>query len=144
MPSKKIDFDMIREMTLALPHVEPSTIHGAPSLTVRGKLWCCPALHRSAEPDTLAIRMDRSERAKLMEANPRVYYVTDHYRTYPMVLVRLSQIDRNSLKELLGIAWKSATAPKAPRSEAAKRGSRERDAEPVPKPRRAKRPHGSF
>ncbi len=124
MRSKKIDFDVVREMTLALPHVEQSTIHGAPSLKVRGKLWCCPALHRSAEPDTLAIRMDRSERAKLMEANPSVYYVTDHYRTYPMVLVRLSLIDRNSLQDLLSITWKSVTAPKPPRSEATKPGEK--------------------
>ena len=55
MAKNTIDFDAVRQMALALPDVEESTIHGAPSLKVRGKLLTCPALHRSAEPNTLAI-----------------------------------------------------------------------------------------
>ncbi len=128
MPGEGIDFDVIREMALALPHVEQGTIHGAPSLKVRGKLLCCPALHRSAEPDTLAIRIDRAERAKLIEADPSVYYVTDHYLSDPMVLVRLSKMDRNSMKGLLDIAWKFMITPKAPRSQATNRGRSEKHA----------------
>ena len=90
--------------------MEESTIHGAPSLKVRGKLLTCPAIHRSAEPNTLAVRIDRTERAKLVEAEPSFYYVTDHYLDYPTVLVRLSRIDRNSLKNLLGMAWRFASS----------------------------------
>jgi hypothetical protein len=121
MRIKKIDFEVVREMALALPYVEQSTIHGAPSLKVRGKLLCCPALHSSAEPDSLAIRIDHGERAKLMEANPTVYYVTDHFLNYATVLVRLSRIDRNSLKKLLGISWNFVTGAKTPRNRAATR-----------------------
>lgn len=124
MPSKKIDFDVVRKLALALPRVEESTMHGAPSLKVRGKLLCCPALHPSAEPDTLAVRIDRSERAKLIAADPSVYYVTEHYVSYPMVLVRLAKIDRRSLKDLLGTAWKFVTKPK---TNAKPRGRRESD-----------------
>ena len=105
MPSKS-DFDVVRRIALALPDVEESTIHGAPSLKVRGRLLTCPAIHRSAEPDTLAVRVDFDQRAELMAAEPRVYYVTDHYVGYPTVLVRLSQIDRDSLRDLLGMAWR--------------------------------------
>src|SRR5438046_4360612 len=47
MPSRKIDFDVVRKIALALPDVEESTIHGAPSLKVRGRLLTCPALHVS-------------------------------------------------------------------------------------------------
>ncbi len=124
MPGKKIDFDAVRAMALALPHLEPGTIHGAPSLKVRGKLLCCPAIHSSAEPDTLAIRIDRAERARLMEANPSVFYVTDHYLNHPMVLVRLSRIDRSSLKNLLGVAWNHMIGPAAPRRRTPKRDRR--------------------
>ena len=105
MAKKVIDFDVVREIALALPEVEESTIHGAPSLKVRGKLLACPAIHRSAEPDTIAVRIDRAERAKLVETEPGVYYVTDHYENYPTVLVRLPRIDRIALKKLLGMAW---------------------------------------
>jgi hypothetical protein len=41
----------------------------------------------------------------LLAAEPRVYYVTDHYLNYPSVLVRLPRIDRSSLRDLLEMAW---------------------------------------
>lgn len=106
MPRNKIDFDVVREIALALPDVEESTIHGAPSLKVRGRLLTCPALNRSAEPNTLAIRIDFDQRAELIAGKPNIYYVTDHYVSYPIVLVRLSKINRSSLRNLLGVAWR--------------------------------------
>ena len=106
LPSKKIDFDVVREIALALHDVEESTGRGALGLKVGGKLLTCPALHRSAEPNTLVVRIDFDRRAELIAADPDVYYVTDHYENYPSVLVRLSQIDRNSLQDLLGMAWR--------------------------------------
>ena len=115
MSSKKIDFDVVRELAMTLPDVEESTIHGAPSLKVDGRLLTCPAIHRSAEPNTLAVRIDFDQRAELMAAEPSVYYVTDHYVNYPTVLVRLSQIDLDSLRDLLGMAWRFVSS-KAKRS----------------------------
>jgi hypothetical protein len=106
MPRKKIDFNVVREIALALPDVQASTLHGAASLRVCGKLLACPAIHRSAEPNTLAVRVDFDQRAKLMAAKPGVYYVTDHYANHSAVLVRLGQIDRDSLRDLLGLAWR--------------------------------------
>jgi hypothetical protein len=91
---------------MALPDVEEGTIHGAPSLKVRGRLLACPAIHRSAEPGTLAVRIDFDQRAALIAAEPRIYYVTDHYVGHPAVLVRLSRINRDSLSELLSMAWR--------------------------------------
>jgi hypothetical protein len=108
MAKKAIDFDVVRELALELPDVEESTIHGAPSLKVRGKLLACPALHRSTEPNTLAVRLDAGQRARLIAAAPSIYYVTEHYVKHPTVLVRLSRMDRNSLRELLDMAWRFA------------------------------------
>ena len=114
MPSKKIDFDVVREIALALPDVEDDSIHGAPSWKLRGKLLTCKAMHRSAEPNTLAVRIDIDQRAELIAGDPNVYYVTDHYVNYPTVLVRLSRIDRNSLTDLLGMAWRFVSAKTKP------------------------------
>jgi hypothetical protein len=105
MSSKKLDFDVVREIAMTLPDVAESTIHGAPSLKVRGRLLACLALHRSAESNTLAVRISFETRAELMAADPNVYYLTDHYRNYPTVLVRLSQIHADALRDLLGMAW---------------------------------------
>jgi hypothetical protein len=109
MPAKTITFDVVREIALELPGIESSTIHGAPSLKVGGKLFACPAIHRSTEPNTIVVRIDRAERAKLVKSEPGIYYVTDHYQNFPMVLVRLSQIGRRSLRNLLGKALVAAS-----------------------------------
>jgi hypothetical protein len=102
--NKALDVDAVRKIAMALPDVEESTIHGAPSLKIRGKLLACPAIHRSAEPQTLAVQIGFEQRAELIAAEPAVYYVTDHYVNYPTVLVRLSRIDRHSLRDLIGAA----------------------------------------
>ena len=105
MQKKKLDFDTVREIAMTLPDVEDSTIHGAPSLKVRGRLLTCPALHRSAEPNALAVRIGMDTRAQLITADPDVYYVTDHYVNCPTVLVRLSRIHLQALRDLLGMSW---------------------------------------
>ena len=110
MPSKKMDFGVVRKIALGLPGVEQSTIHGAPSLKVCGKLLTCPALHKTAEPNSLAVRIGFDQRAELMAADPGVYYVTDHYVNYPVVLVRLSRINPDALRDLLGMAWRFVSA----------------------------------
>lgn len=109
MSREKIDFDVVREIARKLPDVEESSLHGAPSLKVFGRLLTCPALHRSAEPNSLVVRINIDQRTKLLAANPKVYYLTDHYVNHPTVLVRLGEIDRRSLKDLLEMAWRFAS-----------------------------------
>ena len=91
MPRKKLDFNAVRDIAMALPGVQESTMHGVPSLKVRGKLLACPALHKSAESETLVVRIGLAERAQLMSGEPDTYYLTPHYSKYPMVLVRRSE-----------------------------------------------------
>ena len=114
MTKGKIDFDVVRRIAMGLPDVEDSTIHGAPSLKVRGRLLTCPALHKSAEPDSLAVRIDVDQRAALLAADSDTYYVTDHYVNHPVVLVRLSRIHPDSLRDLLGMSWRFVTAKSRP------------------------------
>jgi hypothetical protein len=59
----------------------------------------------------LAIRCDFLDRHILLQANPRVFFVTDHYLNYPMVLVRLERISASSLEDLTQRAWR-LVAPK--------------------------------
>src|SRR5688572_23853473 len=94
MARKTIDFDVVREIARTLSGVEESSIHGAPSLKVRGKLLACPALHSSAESDTMVLKLSFDKRYRLIADAPQTYYLTDHYVNDPIVLVRLSRIDR--------------------------------------------------
>jgi hypothetical protein len=107
---EKINFETVRRIALSLPDVEDGTTYGVGSLKIRGKLLTCPAIHKSAEPDTLAVRIPVEDRAELMEADPDTYYVTDHYVNYPVVLVRLSRIDPNALRDLLLMGWRFVNA----------------------------------
>lgn len=40
-------------------------------------------------------------RAMMLEADPKLFYITDHYRSFPFVLMRLSVLTPKTLKEML-------------------------------------------
>ena len=48
------------------------------------------------------------EREMLIESQPKVFYFTDHYRDYPMVLIRLSKAKRAIVEPLLRRHWRDA------------------------------------
>jgi hypothetical protein len=37
----------------------------------------------------------------MLEAEPRLFYITDHYKKFPYLLARLSKLDKPTLKDLL-------------------------------------------
>jgi hypothetical protein len=123
MPRTKVTFDVVRKIGLALPDVEETTAYGAFALKVRGDLLACVAINKSAEPGSLGVRIDFDQRAALLAEAPETYYLTDHYVNYPIVLVRLSHIRMDELRDLLSSAWRfvtsqkkrSASRPAAPR-----------------------------
>jgi hypothetical protein len=106
-------FETVRKVGLTLPDVEAATRYdGAPVLKVGGSFMAGLATHRSAEPGTLLVRVGFEEREWLLEDAPEIYYLTDYYRGHPVVLVRLSRIDRVALRDLLFVS-RRVTLPKA-------------------------------
>jgi hypothetical protein len=120
MPRSTINFDIVRNIGLAWPGVEESTAYGQPALKVRGKLLACVPAHRSAEPNSLVVFVDFDDRAELLAADPDAYYVTEHYVGHTSVLVRLSRVNPDVLRDLLGMAYKFATRNAVSRSTARK------------------------
>jgi hypothetical protein len=108
MRRDRVTLDTVRKIGLAMEGVEDGSAYGAFALKVRGKLMACVPTHRSAEPDSLVVKVDLEQRAELIAAAPEIYYVTDHYVDYPSVLVRLSRIDADVLQDLLLMAWRYA------------------------------------
>lgn len=100
-------FQTARKLALALPGVEESTSYGTPAFKVRGKLLA--RLHQDGE--SLVVRCELDERDVLVEANPRAFHFTDHYREHPWVLVRLAKVPRALLVQVLEQAWR-ARAPR--------------------------------
>jgi hypothetical protein len=96
-----IDFEVVRQIARTLPGVEDVTSSRGTAFKVRGKLLACQAVHKSAEPGSLMVRIGSVEREFLLAGKPDAYYLTDHYRGYPVVLVRLSRVSRTALRERL-------------------------------------------
>ena len=106
-------FGTVRELGLAWPDVRADTKYdGSPVLKCRGCFMAGMAMHASAEPGSLVVRVDVDARGWLLDDAADTYYVTPYYEPHPVVLVRLARIDRDALRDLLGTA-RRATLEKA-------------------------------
>ena len=124
VPRKADAFAIVRALGLALPDVTAAIRYdGAPVLKRGGAFMAALAMDPSAEPDTLVVRCAAEERQYLLDEAPETYYVTDCHRKHPVVLVRLSRIDREALRDLLAMSWR-LTAPKTGRPRAISRPDR--------------------
>ena len=102
-----VPFDVVRELALTLPETEETTSYGTPAFKVRRKLFA----RLREEGDVLVVKVERDERAALIESEPDVYFFTPHYENYGFVLVRLDAVERDELREIMTEAWRLA-APK--------------------------------
>ena len=104
-------FAAVRAVGLTFPDVEAVIRYdGSPGLKARGCFMACLATHESAEPDSLVVRVNLDEREYLLEDAPETYYVTDYYRRYPVVLVRMAQVNGDALRDLLAVSWRLSVA----------------------------------
>jgi hypothetical protein len=103
------EYRRVCEIARKLPGVEESTSYGTPSLKVKGRIMC--RLRTEAE-GALALRCDFLDRQILLQADPDVFFVTDHYLNYPMVLIRLDKVRRTALPDLIRRAWRLVAPPK--------------------------------
>lgn len=104
LPLKELN--RVREIALALPDVKESATKFGTGWKVKGKLMTCEAINKSAEPNSLMACVSTDKRRRLIRERPDVYYLTDHYRPYDAVLVRLSRVDAGSLRKLLESSWR--------------------------------------
>jgi hypothetical protein len=104
-------FDDVRKLALAWPEVEDGTSYGTSALKVRKKM-----LVRLKEDDSLVMPgVPPDERDMLVESEPNVFYFTDHYRDYPIVLIRLSKAKRAPVESLLLRQWRTLASRAAVR-----------------------------
>jgi hypothetical protein len=115
---RRITFAQVEAIGRTLPDVEVTTSWGQPSLKVRGRMLACMASHKSAEPNSLVVMMDFPARDALIEDDPGTYYLKDHYLNYPCVLVRLSRVHLDALRDLLTGAHRYVAAKRRTRPEA--------------------------
>ncbi|WP_445219470.1 MmcQ/YjbR family DNA-binding protein [Bradyrhizobium sp. Pa8] len=103
-------FDDVRKFALTWPEVEDGTSYGTPALKVRKKM-----LARLREDgDSLVVPdVPVDERAMLVESQPKIFYFTDHYADYPIVLIRLSKTRRAIVEPFLRRRWRGLASKTA-------------------------------
>jgi hypothetical protein len=116
--------DVLREVALQFPDVEDATTQRGLAFKARGRLLACAAIHESAEPGSVVIRIGAEQRARLMAAYPEALYLPAHYAKHPAVLGRLARLDRDSLRDILGAAWLFVTEKSATRKSSGSRRKR--------------------
>jgi hypothetical protein len=110
-PANARAFKLVAAAGLTLPDVEAATRYdGSPVLRIHGVFLAGLATHPSADPNTLVVRSEIEDRELLLSDAPDTYYVTDYYRRYPIVLVRLASIGRDALRDLLSVSYRLAAA----------------------------------
>lgn len=100
--SQPVTFDTVRQLALAFPGVVEGTSYGTTAFKVSGKLLA--RFHQDG--DSLVVKVEYAAREVLMGANPKTFYITDHYRCWPWMLVRIANVDRDELRGLLEDAWR--------------------------------------
>ena len=106
--SQPVTLETVRRIAQQFPGVEEYLFFGTPAFRVRKKF-----LSRLKEDgESLVMRInDPIEKDMLLQNEPNIYCITDHYVGYPYVLIRLANIHPDDLQLFFENAWRSA-APK--------------------------------
>jgi hypothetical protein len=105
----RVTYETIRQAGIAMPGVEEGTSYGTPALKVKGKLF----VRLREDEETLVLKTTFDERGELIAADPDTYFLEDHYRPYEYVLVRLSKLHTDAVRDLVGMAYRAALRGKA-------------------------------
>src|SRR3954467_4986419 len=108
MTPKPVTYETVRKLGLALTGVEESTSYGTPALKIKGKVLV--RLHQDLDKIVLAMPFDRRE--EMIAGDSETYFITDHYREYPYILVSLARVNEDVLPELLNMAYRFASLEK--------------------------------
>ena len=103
MPKRsRVTLATVRRLALAFPGVEEGLSYGTPGFRVRGKFLA----RMQEDGETLVVKCGDDERDFRMKADPETFFITDHYRGYPTVLVRLTRVTTTDLRDVLEQAWR--------------------------------------
>jgi hypothetical protein len=106
------DADDVRQLALALPHVEEIDSDGFDfRVGDKGFVWSyperTPGRPRVIRTDIAVLYVgDEAEKQALLLGEPELFFTTPAYDGWPLVMLRLSQVDVGRLRELVTDAWR--------------------------------------
>ena len=106
------DAEDVRRLALCLPHVEEIDCDGF-DFRVGGKgfVWSYPE-RKPGQPRRLRTDIavlfvgDEAEKQALLLGEPSAFFTTPGYDGWPLVMLRLAEVDSGRLAELVSDAWR--------------------------------------
>jgi hypothetical protein len=98
---RRMNWDAVTALALALPGAELSTSYGRPAVKARGKMFVVTG--KSDDHFVLTATLD--EIATLIATEPQVFFQTPHYVGWEAVLVRYATADAERVGVLIERAW---------------------------------------
>ena len=98
----------LRRIVLSFPGTSEGTSYGKPSFLVLRKFF---TRLRSEDNSLVLVVGSMDERDMLLESDPALFHITEHYRNYPAVLARAALLDPELLRAMLERRWQTI-APK--------------------------------
>jgi hypothetical protein len=100
----------MRAIVLGFPGATEGSSYGQPAFLVNKKFFT-----RLRREDQSLVLMDVpfDEREMLIEAEPRTFHFTAHYKDYPAVLARMATLHPGSFQNFLDRRWRKIAPKKA-------------------------------
>ena len=102
MSDRVDDWQDVVAIGLRLPTVEEGISYGKPALKLNGKML---AATTAPDTDSFVLHVPIEEKEMLIETDPDTFWETDHYRGWPVVLVRYGTDAGERIAMLLARAW---------------------------------------
>jgi hypothetical protein len=99
----------LKKIALSFPGSNDNPSYGKPAFCIGKKFF---TRWRDEEDSIVLIVESIDERDMLLEADPKTFFITDHYRNYPSVLARAAKLDATTLRGMLERRWRKI-APKS-------------------------------
>ena len=106
------DADDVRRLALALPHVREIESEGFDfRVADKGFVWSYPerrpGKRRLIRTDIAVLFVgDQAEKQALLLGEPEVFFTAPGYGDWPLLMLRLAEVDVERLRELVTDAWR--------------------------------------
>ena len=97
-----------KKIALSFPEALEKSSYGNPAFFIAKKFF---TRYRKDDNSVVFIVDGIDTRDIMLELDPKTYHITDHYKDYPAVLVRMERITPDELKLMLERRWRRI-APK--------------------------------
>ena len=106
--TKGVTEAQLKKIALSFPETAEGVSYTHPAFLAFGKFF---TRHRKEDNSFVLTVSGMEHRDMLLEMDPKTYFITDHYKSFPGVLVRLERVTQEEVRAMLERRWR-AMAPK--------------------------------